>query len=288
MARKGPKSKGRKPTQKTTLVTDFQQDQLLDISKSASPGMSETIEKLDRPAKRQKTHDASSIKAIGPQPTGHSDDIINGTQTEDVAGNSFENIVPDEIKHLEDKYEFSTISILSSSKVESRVRNLLQRVGKFTFTETKSKPGVAILNSKAPVASKLISIIEIAKTDIQQQGGKWWQYSKLQSKLSELAVNKQASSKGGKTLTDWEKEQQPPIGASGAQEGTADHEEVSQAALSRNEEDDGAFEAMDTAPPVGFNGISLPVREGGKVRAVPFMTIYFARVPVPGLKELYG
>ena len=41
-------------------------------------------------------------------------------------------------------------------------------------------------------------------------------------------------------------------------------------------------EAVDKGGELSGNG------SGTKVRATPVMTIYFARVPVPGLRELYG
>ena len=204
--------------------------------------------------------------------------------------------LPAEVQHLQNKYDFTTMSILSSSKIEQKVRNLLLRVSKFNFAGIKANPGIVVLHAKAEAAGKMVSIVEIAKQEIQKEIGKWYQYSKLHGETMELKVKetkelkvKETKAKGGgKTLAEWTKEKSgdgaPGKTGEGTSSGVEKVQEVRQAV--DDEDDDETEDAFET--------MALPNREHDKaeerkkVRAIPIMTIYFARVPVPGLKELYG
>lgn len=198
--------------------------------------------------------------------------------------------VHSDVQHLAQKYNFSTMSIISSSKIESRVRKLLQHVSHFSFVDTKNKPGVVILHAKASVAGKMCSIVEIAKKAVIEEKGKWWQYSKLHGELMDLKPKPVKRSGGGKTLSEWSGEQAEnrngnAIGAGGEEDLPMDH--LKDGHDSEDDEMDEAFEHMAKAGTQGLE-IMPPEHGGNKVRNTPIMTIYFARVPVPGLKELYG
>lgn len=199
-----------------------------------------------------------------------------------------------EVHHLASKYDFFPTSILSSAKIEQKVKNLLERVGHFSFADPKAKPGVVILHAKAPVVSKLASIVEIAKGVIEKERGKWWQYSKLEGQLAELKKKPVKRAEGGKTLTEWDKEQtgNGPVEAkmdvqmsNVVQEGQREKEIAD---LDEDRGSDEGFERMATPKP-GITTTTTQDHEASmKVRNIPVVTIYFARVPVPGLKELYG
>ena len=195
--------------------------------------------------------------------------------------------LPAELQHLRNKYAFTTMSILSSSKIEQKVRNLLLRVSKSNFADINAKPGIVVLHAKAEAAGKMVSIVEIAKQEIQKENGKWYQYSKLHGEIMESKVKETKPKGGGKTLAEWTKEKSgdsaPAKTGEGTSSGVEKVQEVRQAVDDEDNEMKDAFETM-----------ALPNREHDKaeerkkVRAIPVMTIYFARVPVPGLKELYG
>ena len=195
--------------------------------------------------------------------------------------------LPAEVQHLQNKYDFTTMSILSSSKIEQKVRNLLLRVSKFNFADIKAKPGIVVLHAKAKAAGKMVSIVEIAKREIQKENGKWYQYSKLHGEIIESKAKETKPKGGGKTLDEWSKEKSgdgtPAKTGEGTSSGVEKVQEGKQAVDDEDDEMEDAFETM-----------ALPNREHDKaeerkkVRAIPIMTIYFDRVPVPGLKELYG
>ncbi len=227
----------------------------------------------------------------------------------DLAPVAEDQVLLPELQHLASQYDFSTMSILSSAKIESRVRNLLERIQSFSFANTKAKPGIVALRAKADVASKLCSVIELAKQQIEKEKGKWWQYNKLHGELLELKPKRIEPSKGGKTLPGWAKVQAPeeitcPKAANetekdsitgeireamdeeakegstmGQKGGSADEEE---------HEKEESFEVM-TDPKLRDREWMQPQSGNGKkVMNTPIMTIIFAMVPVPGLKELYG
>ncbi|KAH0144968.1 hypothetical protein KCU67_g12854, partial [Aureobasidium melanogenum] len=52
-------------------------------------------------------------------------------------------------------------------------------------TPADSKPAIVALHAKAPVANKLISIVEIAKRELKENGLKIYQYNALASELIE-------------------------------------------------------------------------------------------------------
>lgn len=190
---------------------------------------------------------------------------------------------PLEVQQLQNKYEYTTMSIISSSKIEQKVRNLLLRLSPFDLTDMKAKPGIVVLHAKAEIASKMVSIVEIAKREIQKDQGKWYQYSRLHGEIAKLKKKQAMRREGGKTNTQWDKEKSATKAADEAAEKRSDGvEEVHQ----ENEAVDDEENEMEDA----FETMVAPIRdvEERKVRAIPVMTIYFARVPVPGMKELYG
>ncbi len=201
--------------------------------------------------------------------------------------------LPPELRCLAGQYDFSTMSIISSAKIESRVRNLLERLRKFRFADTKGKPGIVILCAKANVASKLCSVVELAKQQIENEKGKWWQYNKLHGELLKLKQRRIECTGGGGKLSERneitagdgvthhnafnEREKGPATGQKGK---STDEEE--------DEIGEEPFEVMTDPKLREGNDIPSQSGNGKKVRNTPIMTIIFAMVPVPGLKELYG
>lgn len=201
--------------------------------------------------------------------------------------------LPPQVRHLSSNYDFTTMSILSSAKIAEKVKILLFRVEKFSFADPKSKPGIVVLHAKSEVASKMISIVQIARQDIEHNKGKWWQYSKLDGQTAELKTKPVKRRDSGKTLSKWQKERAGG-GSKEVKEVGGERERASEDVQHDHEVADGDEEMEDA-----FGSMLNPKEadpgakqsgngSGGKIRAIPVMTIYFARVPVPGLKELYG
>ena len=195
--------------------------------------------------------------------------------------------IPAEVQHLRNKFDLTTMSVLSSAKIEQKVRNLLDRVSKFSFADIKTKPGIVVLHAKAKTACKMVSVVQIAKQEIEKDKGRWYQYSKLHGEITELKAKETKPKGGGKTLAEWSKQK------SGAGAVTKASEETSVGVV-EGQKDNAIVDDEDEEMKDAFETMALPNRglnrteDGMKVRTIPVMTIYFARVPVPGLKELYG
>ncbi|CAD0096115.1 unnamed protein product [Aureobasidium mustum] len=81
---------------------------------------------------------------------------------------------------LSAKYTLLQLSVISSSSISNRTTSLIAHIKN---TPADSKPAIVALHAKAPVANKLISIVEIAKRDLKENGSKVYQYNALGSEL---------------------------------------------------------------------------------------------------------
>ncbi|KAI4245092.1 MAG: hypothetical protein L6R40_002691 [Gallowayella cf. fulva] len=239
------------------------------------------LELNPRPSKRQKTAAASaalSASVTESSSSQHSANLVSNTLTDSDPS------LPSEVQHLLVQYDFSIMSIISSSKIHQKVGTLVTRMENFTLANINAKPGVVILGAKAASASKMISVVEIAKADIAKRGGKWYQYSKLQSELLPFKERQKKQPRSGRTLAEGASERS---GMATASEGPQDAELDAETGLMdtrADDSDDGeaAFETLQLQPGVAAADIR------NKVRATPIMTIYLSCVPVPGLKDLFG
>ena len=224
--------------------------------------------------------------------------VAETTRTEsiartEIAPDASSQDLPHEVRHLTSKYDFTMMSIISSAKIGEKVEKLLLRVEKFSFADPKSKPGVVVLHAKSEVASKMVSIVQIARQDIERNNGKWWQYSKLDGQVAELKTKAVKRKDNGKTLLDWQKERAGGE-SQGVEEVGGEIRHASEEAqhghevFNGDEEMEDAFESMLIPKEADQGAEQSGNGNGRKVRATPVMKIYFARVPVPGLKELYG
>ena len=239
-----------------------------------------------RPSKQVKTatSDANQPPQFAEQDLAES----NGQDIRPVSiPNSADQILPRQLQHLNGRYDFVTMSIVSSARIEQKVRSLLSHLARFSFADPKAKPGVVILHAKASVAGKMISVIEIAKRNIEKERGKWWQYSSVHGEITELKEKMTKAPHSRKTLLEWEKEQKD-----GAEGGTGEVQEVTKESTTAHEphpaEEEDAFETMGQGDP--NNGvISIEETEPRKkLRSVPIMTVYMSRVPLAELKQAFG
>ena len=154
-------------------------------------------------------------------------------------------------------------SIISSSQIEKKVTAILKHLS----TVSDAKPAVVMLHSKAKVASKLISVVEIAKREIAGGGEKWFQYNAVEGVLEERAEEKEKDGKevakdvvrgegGGESMDVKEKDEE-------------------------DEEEEESFETMKTP-------FERAIEGKAKVRAVPGMTTYLSRVRIEVLRKKYG
>ncbi len=196
-------------------------------------------------------------------------------------------ILPPELQQLQSSFEFTTMFITPSSKIEKSVRKLLLTLEKFSFANLNSKPGVVMLSARAAGAAKMVSIVEIAKGVIKKDHGKWYQYSRLHGEILPLPQKPAKRTGGGKTLSEWQTEQKR------TREGSPEDstmQEVEETKLAGNEdgEGEGAFETMELVRGQEPNTTTQDNEAQSKVRAIPVMTIYMSRVSVLGLKDVFG
>ena len=170
-------------------------------------------------------------------------------------------VLPPHLDHRKEQYSFASMSIISSSKIETKVTTLLNHLARFDGFDRSVKPGVVALYAKAPVANKLVSVIEIAKRSLQKDDQRLYQYSQLSSELVALghkADRREQRAQG--TSAKSESGLGPPVPPDGDDE---------------DEGDEPAFEPMD-------------VPQAKRVRAVPVLTVYLSRVSVKELAAEFG
>ena len=176
---------------------------------STKHGLSDDADKptaSEQLKKRRKINSNTGLHHHDPSPS----DIPEATLSKDVqhpgvTPDTSSEELPPEVRHLSTKYKFTTMSIGSSAKIKDRVDKLLSRVGDFSFADTKTKPGVVVLRAESKDASKLVSIVEIARQQIESDKGKWWQYSKLNGKIVEMKIKSVKRRNDENTLSEWEK-----------------------------------------------------------------------------------
>ena len=187
-------------------------------------------------------------------------------------------VLPPQLSHLTKKYNFATMSINTGSKIEQKVRILISHLSRFSFLDREAKPGVVALRARSNVASKLISVVEIAKRDIEskERSGKWYQYSRVSGELKEIpkvkpskgsknqAQDDAGKKQGGRTIKDWNFQHRQADAPKDLESGDEDGEEE-------------AFETMADA-------VAKPGAKDTKLRNIPVLTIYMSRVPVSELR----
>ncbi|KAF2086144.1 hypothetical protein K490DRAFT_67065 [Saccharata proteae CBS 121410] len=180
------------------------------------------------------------------------------------------------------------VHVAASSKISAKVRAVLQCLGAESDTqrtavqrygdrlavadpvlqapttnveEDENKSHVVMLEASSEGANKLVSVVEIAKRELEKTGaGDWWEYSAVRS-AEEGEFRKEGKQQPGADDAD-------EHGARGADGGDdADDGERSEA----------AFEDMDKL-----------VVEGRKERDRSVLIVYLSRRQVPELKEMYG
>lgn len=178
-------------------------------------------------------------------------------------------LLPPDIAALAPTYDIHTLAITSSSKISAKVSRLLTQLENgFDLSRTGQKPAIVALVAKAVAANKLVSVVEVAKRALGEQGARWWQYSGVQGRMEEMRVEgkeKEGRRLGGKANAKGDEVDGEGMEDVRMEEGGEDVDE----------EEEQAFETMVE-------------KERKKVRTVPVLTIYLSRVQVPELKGRYG
>ena len=225
--------------------------------------------------------DQATKRPKNSHPTNLAD--AQGTHTNEPA-----RFLPSEVRRWQDKYGIITMSILSSSKIEQKVRNLLLRISKMDYENNKAKPRVVKLHAKGDVAGKMVSIVEIAKAEIWKENGKLYQYNGLHGEISELKVKKPRRTGIGKLVAEGSEEHPGLENSSG--EAINEREKNTLGTVDQSDDDlemvDATEDVFETMAPLSRGDEPSEARK--KVRAYPVLTIYLSRVPIPELRDRYG
>lgn len=163
---------------------------------------------------------------------------------------------------LDDTYLVTSQSVISSAKINKKVKTCLEILSVFPAVPP-AKPRVAMLHSTGSSCSKMISIVEIVKRNIAADGGKWFQYNKVE----------------GKRITGIRSDK--PSGVT-ADKDDGDHMDVD--VESAELDGEGQSEDFETMP-TPFER-ALDPKE--KFRVVPIMVVYLSRVRIEKLRKAYG
>jgi hypothetical protein len=147
---------------------------------------------------------------------------------------------------LAEKYNLVKLNVISSTAISNRITAVIESLQK---TTGDGKPNLIILTSKARTASKLVSIVEIAKRELAETGKKCFQYNALSSQMTEIERNDIHGANGSTAVED--------------------DQDAS--------ESEDAFETAGAAP-----------QTGKKKRLVPILTTYLCANSVKELKNACG
>ena len=259
------------PTNPNTMATDSKADPLDD----------------PRPSKRVKTSDSDANQPPQFADQGLGDSNDQEIETESTA-NLVDRVLPEQLRPLRAKCDFVTMSIVSSSSIHQKVRSLLDHMAKFSFADTKAKPGVVILRARGDVAAKMISIVEIAKREIEKELGKWWQYSGVHAEITELKeLQMTKGSQTEKALLEWQKQHKDEVDRAmdEAQQAMMDPKPPDEPDPPEEEVD---FEMMGQEASREVTNSTEETEPKKKIRAIPVMITFMSRVPVAELKQAYG
>jgi hypothetical protein len=102
------------------------------------------------------------------------------------------NMAVDE-KSFADSHETTRITCQSNTQISSKATNIISTLSKAKDSEN-AKPALVIIVAQSRWVNKLISIVEIAKRDLESKGVKVFQYNALSSEIVE--IERKPKSKG--------------------------------------------------------------------------------------------
>jgi hypothetical protein len=170
---------------------------------------------------------------------------------------------------LSQTHTITRLSIQSNTQISAKATNVISKLS--STQEDPTKPPLVILRAQSRWASKLISIVEIAKRNLAEStttndsssgsGIEIFQYSSLSSEMVEIERRK-SKPKGG-------------LGGAPLPEGEGE-----------GSDDEGAFQTMGASSAAAAGDGE---DEGGmKKRAVPVLTVYLVGRPVKALRSEFG
>lgn len=163
------------------------------------------------------------------------------------------------LQELKGKYSIATTSVIASSKINKKVTQVLSHLGHVDLFSQSSVPGVMMVHARANDANKMVTVMEIAKRQMNEAGQPWYQYNR---------VYEVADGRGAKANPTGRGPDQAVIKNTVLEGGDEDEED---------EED--AFEPLETA-------FERAIREKpAEESKTTYMSIFLSRVPMPELQS---
>ncbi len=190
--------------------------------------------------------------------------------------------LPSGCEHLEKSHLVRVVNVISSSSIKSKVDQLLAIL--VANPSEHTKPAIVVFTAKPKVASKLITVVEIAKRQLAQSGQSYFQYTGLTSQMVEIV----------RPVVGLRQEQKSELSA--AKDVPTEVEE--------GEELDDSFEMITEFKGKGPGTVSSDQNDhkpaaktrastdrpagGHKTRAVPLLFTYMSTKHIQELKDVYG
>lgn len=163
------------------------------------------------------------------------------------------------LQELKGKYSIATTSVIASSKINKKVTQVLSHLGHVDLFSQSSVPGVMMVHARANDANKMVTVMEIAKRQMNEAGQPWYQYNR---------VYEVADGRGAKTN---------PTGRGADQ--TVVENTVLEGGDEDEEDEEDAFEPVETA-------FERAIREKpAEESKTTYMSIFLSRVPMPELQS---
>ncbi|KAK7749207.1 hypothetical protein SLS62_008389 [Diatrype stigma] len=204
---------------------------------------------------------------------------------------------------VEDRYDVQVHSVISSSKIQNRVRAVLRHIDGHhendanpSSAATSAKPKLSVLRAKAADAGKVIAIAEIAKRELEkpkrkQDGGggegegegaaaegRWFQYIALGEEIKERPRDQSRQEKRKNKKKNSRAEEDTRMGDNRASDDDGNNDDDGD---DDGDDDDGHFETMKTP-------FERAIEKQPLLRGTPAMSLFLSRVPIEELKKRYG
>lgn len=163
------------------------------------------------------------------------------------------------LQELKGKYSIATTSVIASSKINKKVTQVLSHLGHVDLFSQSSVPGVMMVHARANDANKMVTVMEIAKRQMNQAGQPWYQYNRVYEVADGRGSRANAIGRGADLTV---------IENTVLEGGDADEDD---------EED--AFEPVE-------NTFERAIREKpAEESKTTYMSIFLSRVPMPELQS---
>lgn len=191
---------------------------------------------------------------------------------------------------LGEKYDTHTISVSRNGSIRSKITHLLQVLRSASPASTaEQRQAVVALSARMDAANKLVSVVEIAKRELN---GAWFQYTGAWQRMEQLKDKgknehkEQEKEREGEMLAKWGPGRRLKDGRRVTNHKMDDDMEDAdqEEDVASDEEEQGPIASQGSE--AAFQTVVEPERD--KVRLIPVMTVYLSRGPVAELRQLFG